>query len=336
MNAIVTTAVALALLLPNADAKLPALPEAEQAAWAAIGSDKAPNNLTKGYHFIVSDERRHDLYRPVIDNKGGVFIGIGTNQNFAMAAWARSELLVLVDFDQYVVNTHDMYRVAFLTAPDPAAFMQLFSKAGAKVFAPKIAAYYASDEKRRRAAVHALHYGRGRIWQRLNEVKGLHDKSGVSIFLNDKAEYDHLVDLWRSNRVYAYRGDLLKPVTLTAIAAVLKRFGRTVSVFYLSNTEQYFGYRKQFRANITGMPTAAKSEILRTHGWRPKNAAGKKVGRVNYIYITQAYDSFKQWLGTPGLKSAIGMYPRRFFLRNVHYRIEHLPGQPPAPIKAGK
>ena len=92
------------------------IPKAWADAFNAVRADPKPDKLTKDSHFFVSDEQRHDLFRQDVKNLGGVFIGLGTDQNYLMAAWARPEVLVPLDFDQMVVNLHFAFRVIFLNA----------------------------------------------------------------------------------------------------------------------------------------------------------------------------------------------------------------------------
>ena len=66
---------------------------------SAIAYDPIPENLVNDIHYVVSDEKAHHLFRPFIADLGGVFIGIGTNQNYSMAPFSKPEILVLLDFD---------------------------------------------------------------------------------------------------------------------------------------------------------------------------------------------------------------------------------------------
>ena len=47
----------------------------------------------------VGNEDHLDLFRPAVKDKGGLYIGVGTDQNYLLGAWARAEALVLMDFD---------------------------------------------------------------------------------------------------------------------------------------------------------------------------------------------------------------------------------------------
>src|SRR5579883_1489971 len=106
------------------------LPASTVTAFRNVRDDRPPAHIVRGIHYVVSNENRHYLFRDAVRGKGGVFVGVGTDQNYLMAGWARPEVLVLLDFDQVVVDLHRVYRLAFLNAETPAAFMKLWAPRG--------------------------------------------------------------------------------------------------------------------------------------------------------------------------------------------------------------
>ena len=89
----------------------PPLSEAQQQLVQATVGDKLPEPTWDRY--VISNEWRHDVVFPKVAGLGGVYIGVATDQNFTMAAAARSELLVLMDYDSEVVNMHRIYSDLF-------------------------------------------------------------------------------------------------------------------------------------------------------------------------------------------------------------------------------
>ena len=84
-----------------------ALDEAGQKVLADIPTDPAPAHITNDAHFLTSNENQHFFWKKAIEAApGGIFIGIGTDQNYVMAPWGRPEYLILVDFDQMIVDLH--------------------------------------------------------------------------------------------------------------------------------------------------------------------------------------------------------------------------------------
>lgn len=319
----------LALLLGATPAvpALQALPHAHAEALKQIESDPLPKHLTQGLHFVVSDERHHFHFRKDIENLGGVFIGIGTNQNFAMASWARPDLLILVDFDQMIIDVHNAYRAAFLHAPDPRAFVDLWTKENKKTFEQAIATTW-TDKGERRSALRGYRYARRRVLRRLREVRRIYAKADQSSYLSSQEDYDYLVSLYKANRVISVRGDLTLNGALQKLAALLHQQKRTVRTLYLSNTESYFSWGEAFRTNMRAMPTDERSVVLRTRDWRPKMADGSK-GAVFYAYHTQSYALFRRWLDKPKVRGVRNMLPWKSRVDGPYPLVEEPPTTKP-------
>lgn len=311
---------------PAPEGELTPLSAEDRAAFDAIEPDPLPKKLTRNLHFVVSDERHHYNFREALRDLGGVFIGIGTHQNFAMAAWARAELLVLVDFDQMVIDTHKAYRAAFLRAPDPAAFIELWSKDQATELEAAIAATW-TDEADRAGALRGHRYSRQKVYDRLRQVRRLWVEAEQPSFLSSEDDYDHLVRLYRADRVVFVRGDLTREGALVSLASALADQGREVSAFYLSNTEQYFDWVPEFRANLRAFPTTERSLVLRTRAWRPTVPDGKK-GKLYYAYHTQAFGLFRRWLDDPGARRVHAMLPWSAKVKNALYELAAEPKGP--------
>ena len=99
---------------------------AQSASFGPLVADPAPKRTTRSNHYVVSNERRHHLFHSAIKDKGGVFTGVGTDQLYIIASWMKPQILVPMDFDQYVVDLHEIYKVVFIAAKTPSAFMALF------------------------------------------------------------------------------------------------------------------------------------------------------------------------------------------------------------------
>ena len=81
-----------------------------------------------GIHYVVTNEIEHELFEPVVRDLGGAYLGVGTNQNFALISWMRPEFVIFMDFDQTIVDLHEIYRLIFLRAETPEAFISFWSK----------------------------------------------------------------------------------------------------------------------------------------------------------------------------------------------------------------
>lgn len=276
-----------------------------QTAFRDIRSDPRPPALTRGAHYLVTDERRHDLFHDTLVGVGGVFLGVGTDQNYLMAGWARAEALVLLDFDQMVVDIHDFYRLAFLHAATPAEFVELWSdKSRKRLLALGQEAWGETSEWRRRKR--ALEVARELPYLRLKRCRDELAKLGIPSFLDDQAQYDHLVRLFREGRVFAVRGDLTADRTMKDVAAALRRVGATIRVYYPSNAEQYFKYRGGYRDNVLALPFDEKTIVLRTIA---KTSAPSVDGR--YHYFVQRGRDLQGWLEARQVDSVWGFWRRR-------------------------
>lgn len=72
-------------------------------------------------HYVVSNEQRFDLVAPLLHARGGALVGVGTDQNYTMAAMAQSSLVFIVDYDSVVPLVHEMYGVLVPTSAIPRA-----------------------------------------------------------------------------------------------------------------------------------------------------------------------------------------------------------------------
>lgn len=258
-------------------------------AFAAVPNDPPPPELVRGLHYVVSNEVWVHLWKEVVTNRGGIQIGVGTDQNYLLAGWSRPEVLILTDFDQWVVDVHAMYRLAFLNAPTPAAFVDMWSAEGADRFVELIEKGI-EDPATRGRVLKVFGKVRKTISGRLRVERRRHKENGVASFLNDQAQYDFIVGLFRNNRVFAFRGDLTASSTIRSIGEVATRHGLIVRVLYLSNAERYFEYGDDFRKNMTGLPCDERSIVLRTVGYDDDTKGDP------YLYIYQDLSNFTKWL----------------------------------------
>ena len=315
---------ALALLTPEAGAvEVSPLSTAEREAWKTIRADPLPKKLTQGIHFWVSDEAHHHLFRETLTDKGGVYVGIGTNQNFAMAAWQRPELIVLLDFDQTIIDLHAVYAVIFAHAKTPEEHLALWEKKQAKQVRALITEAMDGDSKeettRRDRALRAYKYGRERVRRGLEKMRTRYASLNEPSFMNSQTEYDWIRSMSMAGRIIAIRGDLTGPRTLVDLAGVLESQGRKVTTFYLSNTEQYFRYTKRFRRNMLGLPLADDAVVLRTRAWRVggKPRPGKKKKPLYYAYVVQSFADWRTWLELPKARTVLDVMPRGYRVKNA-------------------
>lgn len=287
-------------------------PEPPAFAGASIRSDPPPQQLIKSSHYWISNEHSHFVWHAPLQALGGAYLGVGTDQNYLLAGWSRPELLLLVDFDEAIVDLHRAYRVAFTASATPEAFLELWSQAGADAHAAHIVAAF-PDPALQARVLRARRIARPLVHKRLRKTLRLYKERGIPTFLDDPAQYGHLRKLWQEDRALAVRGDLTGDATLVDIAAALRAAGLTLAVLYLSNAEQYFDYVPGFRRNVLALPMTERSLVLRTLGWQGHGfIAGEQ-----YHYNHQPGLDFAAWMRVSAVERS-GHLLRRKRATDVH------------------
>lgn len=311
--------------LAPADRAEPAATEASRlvSAIAALGGlepDPEPEHTTNDVHYLVSNERRHDLFRPELDDRGGVLLGVGTDQHFVMAGWARPELVVVVDFDPQVIELHQIHHVLMQAAPTVEELRHLWSEAGVEDAHAALRA--AVHEPARRDALRGRYdETRELVDGRLRRLAARYHELGVRSYLDAPEQYRFVRELQQQGRVVAIRGDFTRQGALREVARVLDEHELDVEVLYLSNIEQYLAYRKPFRDNMLALPLADDALVLRT-------LPGKPAG---FHYFLQSGDDFLAWMRAARGSTVyrmVGKIKGEPFAANERVVLEALPSDP--------
>ncbi len=285
-----------------------------------LASDPAPAELTNDTHYLVSNERRLDLLRDDVAGRGGVYVGVGAAQNYLLAGWAEPSFMVLVDFDQDVVDLHALYAAFLAHADDGTQFEALWSEdAGPTV--RRLLAIAASDPARRVRLQGLYDRARLEVATSLGKTRARFEALGVHSILDDDVQYTRVATLARTGRIVAKRGDFTEPGVVADIASALAQAHAHLGVLYLSNIEQYFMYGHAFRDNVQALPMDEHTAVLRT---LPAKPAG-------FEYITQRGDHMQAWVRQKNVRSVYrirGMKPG--LERPASTRIEA--GAPPPPF----
>jgi len=268
-----------------------ALPPAAAEAFRSLRPDPPPERLTLDAHFIVSDEKAHHVFRDLVADKGGVLVGLGTDQVYLLSGWARPDVIVALDFDQYVVDLHQVYRALFLAAPSPAAFEALWQKEAEAQVAAAIDAIE-PDAKRAKWLKKVWARTLKRVQQRFRTVHRVQRQAGIPWYLSDADQYAWIRGLCQAGRVFAVRGDLLKDQAMRDVAAATRAAGLTVRVLYLSNAERYFRYNDDFAENVLALPFDEESMVVRTGG---VSTLGADTADGHYLYYAMKGLDFRAW-----------------------------------------
>ncbi len=259
---------------------------------AALASDPPPEQLTNDTHYLVSNERRLDLLREDVTGTRGVYVGVGAAQNYLLAGWASPSFMVLIDFDQDVVDLHALHTAFLAHASDGNGFGALWAEDATPTVERLLAV--AAPESTRRARLIAL-YKRARpdVARGLAKTRSRMAELGVRTYLDDDAQFDRIATLARQGRIVAKRGDFTRPGVVREVAETLRESGATLGVLYLSNIEQYFMYGEDYRANVAALPMDHETAVLRTLPARP----------AGFEYIAQRGDHMQAWVASKAVRS---------------------------------
>jgi len=267
--------------------------------FAALAPDPSPAEITRGSHYWIGNEHRLDLFFPEVKGKGGVHVGVGAEQNWLMCGWSRCEAIVLMDFDQSIVDLHRVYFAAFATAETKEQFLALWLDKKRTGLRAALKARYQGAELK--GALAALDVARWNVERRFGALKTQLVDKGIPTYFSNDGDYAHVRSVVVAGRAFAVRGDLTANRAMQSIGAAVTRAGMTVQTWYLSNAEQYFSYDKQTRANYLGLPFTETSVVLRTHGWNSLRYA--KDGN-SYHYGIQTGPSLQAFLREPAVTSS--------------------------------
>ncbi|MEX1369068.1 MAG: hypothetical protein AB1Z98_38430 [Nannocystaceae bacterium] len=278
------------------------LPPEVQARFAELPRDPKPDELIRNSHYWISNELNQQLWHEHIEDLGGAYLGVGTDQNYMLAGWAKSDLIVVVDFDIYIIDLHRVYQLFFEEAETFEDFLLRWSPEREEQGLALIDERYADREDYDRIRK-AYKVARQLVWARLRNVRKAYEKRGIPTFVSDQDQYDHIRTLARNGRIFAVRGDFTANETMVAVGKAMADSGFAFNVIYLSNVEQYIDYGPEFRRNLGRLPVGEDGVVVRTLGW---SAFGFAEGE-EYHYNVQPAPKFSQWLLTSRTKNLPAM-----------------------------
>ena len=113
----------LTLIAPPADAAISPLSPDLQSALDGIRPDPRPKEIIKGTHYVTSNEPKQHLFHKAFKGSGGLYVGVGAEQNYLFMTWSRPEVAVLMDFDDVIPRLHHVYASIFRRMETPEAFL---------------------------------------------------------------------------------------------------------------------------------------------------------------------------------------------------------------------
>jgi hypothetical protein len=238
------------------------------------------NTEPPGEHYYRSNEWRQDLLRAPLRRRGGALVGVGSDQNYTMAAMAGSEYVFLVDYDPFIPWIHAIYDTLVQASDTPAALIARFSQESE---AETTALLRTAFEGRPRATRMVRHFTRRRAaWEAyLVRVSQLERDGRPFSWLADAEMYRYTRRMFTEGRMIYRNGDVTGAVTVQSVAEACRRLGTTARVVYFSNAEQFFEFTPQFISNMKALPVDDRSVVVRTI--RHRSIANAEDGRWHYL-----------------------------------------------------
>ncbi|TGN18973.1 LIC_10091 family lipoprotein [Leptospira idonii] len=253
----------------------------------------------------VSNEDRLDVLIPYVQNVGNVYVGVGSEQNLTIAAWAKSEFVYLMDFTRVVVSANEIM-VLFLKESDTKEkFLSLYKKERENEAISLIEKNFSNPQSYVGVYKKIIRYIRKRHKTNLKTAELYHYK----MFQTDDSQYEYIHNLAKADRIYPVKGNLLGKVTLKSIGDTLRKNGQKLGVIYFSNAEEYFYYPQTFKESIQNFPITDSSIVVRTLSvkkhlfpWSPGSDISTDFG---FHYCIQPISNFQAWLALdrPKLRS---------------------------------
>lgn len=247
----------------------------------------------------ITNEDRLDLFYPYIQNLGGGYVGVGSSQNFSLAAWADSEWVWLIDFTKIVVRVNRINLAFIKESNTPEEFQSFWESKNEKKVFNILEKYYQNDpefQEYKKAWKTSAPYQR----KRFSLDKKIFQKRGTKLWLQDINYFQKIKKLSEEGRILPLEGDLRGNITMQSIAEQAKKMGISIRILYFSNAEEYFPLDGQFRNNILSLPVDNKSIVLRTISIRKSQFPWAEDSHLStdrgFHYSIQPTLEFQEWL----------------------------------------
>lgn len=242
--------------------------------WGSLQAEGGRSEITcrDPFPYLMSNEPRGHHWVPYIENIGGAYVGIGSDQNYSHIAIARALWAWVVDYDPRVYANHLRLRALVMAAERPADFVALFTQKGDRKAIRALqetypdrhleSGYYATRDK-----LHAY------FIEQMQPNKAAPDFG----WLRNEEHYAYVRTMFEQGRLRPVAGDLLGASAMTGIAAAAKRLGVPVRVFYTSNAPSSWGGQitEEYRRNVLALPFDEWSVVLQTNSKGGFRQSGK-------------------------------------------------------------
>ena len=268
----------------------------DTAYWKMISDFSEPDTSSSQFaEWLTGNESGYQYPLPALTKAvapGGVYLGVGPEQNFTYISAVRPKIAFLIDFRREILLEHLMYKAIFEASADRAEFVgKLFSRKRPPELtadSPVNAIFSAYGSIRADSELQEAHLKE--ILSRLKTVhqfplsdedaariRGIHlafFRQGLQIasegpgyqgmmtstdadgrnwsFLASRENYDRVRALHGKNLIVPLVGDFAGSKTLRMVGEYVRNHGAIVNVFYVSNVENYL--RSDLRPGVGPSP----------------------------------------------------------------------------------
>lgn len=222
--------------------------------------------------YVTPNENRDLLWRPYVENVGGGYVGVGSDQGYNFCAVMKCEWAWLMDYDPNVVRAHKVILALIERSADPKAFAEHFAAANAKATEAALREEYAAAPDVDQIV--EFYYGfRGKMyeWYAWRLIPYPEDPKWG--WLANPDQFAYIKSMVAEGRMVPVAGDMLGKKSMTNIGAAAKALGVPIRVYYTSNAPTAWGgaLTPEYRANVRSLPMDEYSIVAETHymGDRP-------------------------------------------------------------------
>ena len=277
---------------------------------------------------------------------GGVYLGVGPEQNFSYIAIARPKTAFIVDIRRDNLLLHVFYRACFQEARSRSHFLALVlgreldaehdtsetsdigrvlelaqradgsPEAHGRVsdaLTRRMGSFGLSLTEADRSKIteirrrffqeglglrFALHESNGRTYPSLADNLRAVGRDGTQSFLADEGAFRFVQELQRAGRVVPVVGDFAGEHAFARLAEYLRADGSAVSVFYVSNVEQYLLDPAKFaayRKNVAQLPANDQSLFIRAYLDQGRRHPKQRDGQRTATALFRIQDFSELW-----------------------------------------
>ncbi len=280
-------------------------PEDELTKKACIRGRRVTQKCRDKLHYVHTNELYHNAYRKYLSNRGGAYVGVGSDQNLTFIAWAKSRFAFLMDYDPVVVWVNLINRALVLHSPNRQDFLDLWEGKNWKKAWKILRKEYKGHKDLKMILATHKQFGYRLRFHYLKRVKRWR-KTWVPVdysWLHHDEDYGYIRKMFLNKRIRVMKGDLLLNKSLRGIGTACRKAGIPVRVVYLSNAEQFWHYPGHFRKNFQNLYVDDQSILIRTIFTK---AYGAPLDR-SWIYIVHKLKHFQKQLADKKMYSVYKM-----------------------------